>query len=274
MRSVVNYQFTRSISARLVAEYDSTLANPAETSLLRTKEFASQALLTWLPHPGTAIYIGYSDDLQNLDRSLCNRLPSGSCDPEQYHPPRAGATAERRPAALHQGFVPVPLLKLRSIRSASWLQNRSDRFAPRGDLRAGLVGSHAAVGIDMRLAEAELARKARNTQHLPEMRDELLIAKPAKLPLLYAAFDHIPDACGGDGSACRGGGVDQAGMKAQKLRPVGARALGKQQHRNRNRQTEPLGDLLGYRHGAGLARPVEKNRPAAARRLAEEGPAV
>jgi hypothetical protein len=89
MRSVVNYQFTRSISARLVAEYDSTLANPAETSLMRTKEFASQALLTWLPHPGTAVYIGYSDDLQNLDRSLCNRLPGGACDPNNTTPPRA-----------------------------------------------------------------------------------------------------------------------------------------------------------------------------------------
>ena len=90
MRSVVNYQFTRSISARLVAEYDSTLANPAETSLLRSKEFASQALLTWLPHPGTAVYIGYNNDLQNLDRSLCNRLPGGACDPNNTIPPRAG----------------------------------------------------------------------------------------------------------------------------------------------------------------------------------------
>jgi hypothetical protein len=90
MRSVVNYQFTRSISARLVAEYDSTLANPAETSLLRSKEFASQALLTWLPHPGTAVYIGYSNDLQNLDRSLCNRLPNGACDPNNTTLPRAG----------------------------------------------------------------------------------------------------------------------------------------------------------------------------------------
>ena len=89
MRSVVNYQFTRSISARVVAEYDSTLANPAQTSLLRFREFASQALLTWLPHPGTAIYIGYSDDLQNLDRSLCNQLPSGVCDPKNTTPPRA-----------------------------------------------------------------------------------------------------------------------------------------------------------------------------------------
>jgi hypothetical protein len=91
MRSVVNYQFTRSISARLVAEYDSTLANPAQTSLPRNKEFASQALLTWLPHPGTAVYIGYSDDMQNLDRSLCNRLSSGACDPSNTTPPRAPA---------------------------------------------------------------------------------------------------------------------------------------------------------------------------------------
>jgi len=83
MRSVANYQFTRSISARLVAEYDSTLANPAQTSLQRTKEFASQALLTWLPHPGTAVYIGYSDDLQNLCRNLC--------DPNNPTLPRTGA---------------------------------------------------------------------------------------------------------------------------------------------------------------------------------------
>jgi hypothetical protein len=90
MRSVVNYQFTRAISARLVAEYDSTLANPAQTSLLRSKEFATQALLTWLPHPGTAVYVGYGNDLQNLDRSLCNRLPGGVCDANNTTPPRAG----------------------------------------------------------------------------------------------------------------------------------------------------------------------------------------
>ena len=90
MRTKFNYQVTRSISARVIAEYDSTLANPANTSLLRTKEVATQALLTWLPHPGTAVYIGYSNDLQNLDRSLCNRLPNGSCDPNNTTLPRAG----------------------------------------------------------------------------------------------------------------------------------------------------------------------------------------
>ena len=90
MRTKFNYQFTRSISARVVAEYDSTHANPANTSLLRTKQVATQALLTWLPHPGTAVYIGYSNDLQNLDRSLCNRLPNGTCDPNNTTLPRAG----------------------------------------------------------------------------------------------------------------------------------------------------------------------------------------
>jgi hypothetical protein len=88
-RTKVNYQFTRAISARVIVEYDSTLANPAETSLLRTKQVGTEALFTWLPHPGTAIYVGYNNDLQNLDRSLCNRLPGGACDPDNTIAPRA-----------------------------------------------------------------------------------------------------------------------------------------------------------------------------------------
>jgi hypothetical protein len=88
-RTKVNYQFTRALSARVIAEYDSTLANPAETSLLRTKQVATQALFTWLPHPGTAVYIGYNNDLQNLARTLCNRLPGGACDPNNTVAPRS-----------------------------------------------------------------------------------------------------------------------------------------------------------------------------------------
>jgi len=90
-RTKANYQFTRAISARVIVEYDTTLANPAETSLQRTKQVGTQALLTWLPHPGTAIYIGYNDDLQNLDRALCNRLPNGTCDPNNTVVPRSSS---------------------------------------------------------------------------------------------------------------------------------------------------------------------------------------
>jgi hypothetical protein len=88
-RTKINYQFTRSISARVIAEYDSTLANPAETSLQRRKQIGTQALFTWLPHPGTVLYIGYNNDLQNLNRSLCNRGLTGACDPNDPTPPRA-----------------------------------------------------------------------------------------------------------------------------------------------------------------------------------------
>jgi hypothetical protein len=89
IRTKINYQFTRSLSARLIVEYDSTLENPEQTSLQRTKQIGTQALLTWLPHPGTAIYLGYNDDLQNLDRNLCNRGTNGQCDPNDIVPPRA-----------------------------------------------------------------------------------------------------------------------------------------------------------------------------------------
>lgn len=88
-RTKVNYQFTRAISARVILEYDTTLANPAQTTIQRTKQVGSQALLTWLPHPGTAIYIGYNDDLQNIDRTLCNRLQNGTCDPNNTVVPRS-----------------------------------------------------------------------------------------------------------------------------------------------------------------------------------------
>jgi len=88
LRSKVNYQFTRALSARVIAEFAPTLANSDQTSLLHAKQISTQALLSWLPHPGTAVYFGYTNDLQNVDRSLCNRLSSGACDPDNTTLPR------------------------------------------------------------------------------------------------------------------------------------------------------------------------------------------
>jgi hypothetical protein len=87
LRTKLNYQFTRALSARVIVEYDSTLANPAETSLARTKQVQTQALITWLPHPGTAIYVGWNNDLQNYDHTLCAKL-GGTCDPTEPILPR------------------------------------------------------------------------------------------------------------------------------------------------------------------------------------------
>ncbi len=89
LRTKLNYQFTRAFSARVIVEYDSVLVNPAQTSLVRTKQVATQALFTWLPHPGTAIYFGYNNDLQNLDRDFCDRGPDRMCIPTHPILPRS-----------------------------------------------------------------------------------------------------------------------------------------------------------------------------------------
>src|SRR5207248_7589192 len=69
-RSKWNYQFTRNLSLRLIGQYAAVLANPIYTSTQTTKHFDGDLLLTYLVHPGTAIYLGYNSSLQNLDPSL------------------------------------------------------------------------------------------------------------------------------------------------------------------------------------------------------------
>ena len=89
LRTKINYQFTRSFSLRAIVQYDSVGRNAMLSSLDRTKQLGTQVLFTWLPHPGTAIYAGYNNDLQNLDRRLCTRLANASCDPNDPILPRS-----------------------------------------------------------------------------------------------------------------------------------------------------------------------------------------
>src|SRR5262249_16208099 len=76
MRSKLNYQFTKEFSLRLIGQYVTTISNPALTTLQNTKKFNGDVLFTYLLHPGTAIYVGYNSDLQNLDPSL-TETPDG-----------------------------------------------------------------------------------------------------------------------------------------------------------------------------------------------------
>jgi hypothetical protein len=77
-RAKLNYQFTKELSLRLILDYNATLAN---TSLLDlqtnlgsfdggpiapTKQFTTDVLLTYLLHPGTAVYLGYNDGYTDL----------------------------------------------------------------------------------------------------------------------------------------------------------------------------------------------------------------
>jgi len=88
IRSKWNWQFTPQLSLRVILQYNSVLANtpgsqfylanppgapePAYlyTYLPTQKQFNADFLLTYLVHPGTAIYVGYNSDLQNLDHGL------------------------------------------------------------------------------------------------------------------------------------------------------------------------------------------------------------
>ncbi len=69
-RSKCNWQFTRELSARVIFQYTGVLSNPLISSLSPTRNFNTDFLVTYLVRPGTAIYVGYNSNLQNLDRRL------------------------------------------------------------------------------------------------------------------------------------------------------------------------------------------------------------
>jgi hypothetical protein len=75
IRSKWNWQFTPRLSARVILQYNDLLAGTPGvgspyTYLSTAKEFNADFLVTYLVHPGTAIYVGYNSDLQNLNRNL------------------------------------------------------------------------------------------------------------------------------------------------------------------------------------------------------------
>ena len=79
-RSKLNYQFTKELSLRLILDYNGTIANTNLFDLQRslggsdnidgpfapTKLFTTDVLLTYLLHPGTAVYLGYNNGYTDL----------------------------------------------------------------------------------------------------------------------------------------------------------------------------------------------------------------
>ena len=66
LRSKVNYQFSRELSLRAIFDYNGVLPNASLVSLDKSKRFGADVLLTYLLHPGTALYVGYSNVRENL----------------------------------------------------------------------------------------------------------------------------------------------------------------------------------------------------------------
>ena len=65
-RSKVNYQFTPALSFRAILDYNGVLPNESFVQFDRTKRLGYDLLMTYLVHPGTALYVGYTDIYQNL----------------------------------------------------------------------------------------------------------------------------------------------------------------------------------------------------------------
>jgi hypothetical protein len=76
-----NYQVTKAASFNLIGQYISTLPHGDLTDAPNSKTLFGDALFTYMPHPGTAIYFGYIGNFANLDRALCTREAVGMCAP-------------------------------------------------------------------------------------------------------------------------------------------------------------------------------------------------
>jgi hypothetical protein len=88
LRTKVNYQFSKELSFRVIVDYDATLANTQLLNLQTnlggyaggpippSKQFPTDILLTYLLHPGTAIYVGYNTGLSNLALDQTVATPS------------------------------------------------------------------------------------------------------------------------------------------------------------------------------------------------------
>ena len=75
-----NYQLTKAVSFNLIGQYIATLPNPTYTDATNSKTLFADALFTYMPHPGTAVYLGYIGNFANLDRALCTREENGMCN--------------------------------------------------------------------------------------------------------------------------------------------------------------------------------------------------
>ena len=118
VRSKWNWQFTRELSARIILQYTSRALQSPISSLSPTKNFNADFLITYLVHPGTAIYVGYNSNLQNLDRRLIPTPTGLLTDARRFH--------QRRPPVFCEGVVPVSLLKMETL-AGNGEKTRSDR---------------------------------------------------------------------------------------------------------------------------------------------------
>lgn len=67
IRSKINYQFNRDYSFRAIFDYNALLPNANLVSSTYSKLADTTLLFTYMPHPGTALYLGYADNFENVE---------------------------------------------------------------------------------------------------------------------------------------------------------------------------------------------------------------
>jgi len=66
LRTRVTYQLTRALSFRAILDYAAVLPNPSLVKAEREKRIGVDLLFTYLVNPWTALYVGYTDRLENI----------------------------------------------------------------------------------------------------------------------------------------------------------------------------------------------------------------
>ncbi len=80
LRTRVNYQFTRELSARVIVDYETLSPNQALVDLDHERRFNADVLFTYLLNPWTAVYVGYSDGYENQPLAPISSPPPSRAD--------------------------------------------------------------------------------------------------------------------------------------------------------------------------------------------------
>jgi len=66
MRTKIHVQLTRALSVRTIVDYYGLLPDSTLFAADRYQQLSGDILLTWLVHPGTAVYAGFNNRLENV----------------------------------------------------------------------------------------------------------------------------------------------------------------------------------------------------------------
>jgi hypothetical protein len=101
-RTKVNFQFNRELSVRAITDYSGVLSNATLFSNPTTKQLTGDVLLTYMLHPGTALYVGYNNQHQNWKSNA-----------DMFLEPEGGPTDKQ--SGLCQAKLPVAFLNYRGV---------------------------------------------------------------------------------------------------------------------------------------------------------------